>query len=179
MIRIQKFGGKDIWGTNSKISHKSWFRTFMWHWDLYRPHMHNATIECVQSLCKFAQSWDIFIWYLCLLSKSSKVTCFDYLCDHVTKYGPFDFFTFVNIIDHFYDALQISWIISPTLEIIFVASFNLWALFAWFTNGVQWLKALSVIFMMDWPKAMEDMKCINAIIVSHLILWSLDALWLS
>jgi hypothetical protein len=26
---------------------------------------------------------------------------------------------------------------------------------------------------------MEDMKCINAIIVSHLILWSLDALWLS
>ncbi len=53
------------------------------------------------------------------------MTCFNYLCDHVTKYGPFNFFTFVNIIDHFYDALQISWIISPTLEIRFVASFNL------------------------------------------------------
>jgi hypothetical protein len=76
----------------------------------------------------------------------------------VTKYGPFDFFTFVNIIDHSYDVLQINWIINLTLVIKFVACFNLQELFTWFTNGVPWLKASSVIFTMDWPKAMEDMN---------------------
>ncbi len=57
---------------------------------------------CFQILCKFAQNRDIFIFYFVLVVKICQDQMFKLLCDHVAKYGSFDFFV-VNIIEHIYD----------------------------------------------------------------------------
>jgi hypothetical protein len=57
---------------------------------------------CFQSLCKFAQTRDIFILDFVFVVKICQDQMFKLLCDHVAKYGSFDFFV-VNIIEHIYD----------------------------------------------------------------------------
>jgi len=79
------------------------------------------SLEFVQSLSKFGQTHDVFICDFVRIMKVCEDDIYEMYCDLVIKYSSKDFNTFLSIVDHCNEALNMTLVTSPNFVSKYVA----------------------------------------------------------